>query len=418
MTIWTTSPLTDVVEFFDSRRVPLSGIERANRQGPYPYYGAQGIIDWVDDFLFDGRYILVPEDGENLRSRKLPLAYFADGQFWVNNHAHIIRGRPEVLDDVFLQQWLSSADLSPYITGAAQPKLSQGNMRRIPVPLPPLATQRKIAAVLSAYDDLIENSNRRIRLLEEMAQRIYYEWFVDFRYPGREAIRPVSSALGSIPLGWSVKAISEIASPERYAVTGGPFGSKLGTKDYIDRGVPVIRGTNLAVGGGFRDSDFVFVSEAKADSLPSCLAHRGDILVTQRGTLGQVGLIPPSAQFDRYLLSQSQMKITVDPELGSAQYLYTALRSPEVTARLLGRAMTAGVPHINLSLLRNFQVVWPERALQQRFAHAVHPFGEQVENLTRSVENARVTRDLLLPRLLSGAIDVADLAIEVPEAAA
>jgi type I restriction enzyme S subunit len=112
------------------------------------------------------------------------------------------------------------------------------------------------------------------------------------------------------------------------------------------------------------------------------------------------------------------MKITVDPEMGSAQYLYAALRSPEVTARLLGHAMTAGVPHINLSLLRNFQVVWPERALQQRFDRTVHPLGELIENLTRSSENARVTRILLLPRLVSGAIDVTDLDIEMPEAAA
>ncbi len=284
--------------------------------------------------------------------------------------------------------------------------------------LPPINVQRKIAAILSTYDDLIENNGRRIRLLEEMAQRTYREWFVDFRYPGHEAIQLVDSALGRIPRGWSIHTVSEIASRARYAVTGGPFGSKLGTKDYRDRGVPVIRGNNLAVGGGFRDSDFVFVSDAKADTMLSCLAHRGDILVTQRGTLGQVGLIPPSARFERYLLSQSQMKITVDPEIGSAQYLYAALRSPEVTARLLGHAMTAGVPHINLSLLRNFQVVWPERALQQRFDRTVHPLGELIENLTRLSQNARVTRFLLLPRLVSGAIDVTDLDIEMPEAAA
>jgi type I restriction enzyme S subunit len=335
----------------------------------------------------------------------------------------LLRPRPDVVDTRFLlylftsPQWRNVVQRRINI-GATVDRLPLTDFPQFPVRIPDLPTQHKIAAILSAYDDLIETNNRRITLLEEMAQRVYREWFVDFRYPGHGTIQLVDSPLGSIPQGWSTRTISEIASRERYAVTGGPFGSKLGTKDYRDRGVPVIRGTNLAVGGGFRDSDFVFVSDAKADTMLSCLAHRGDILVTQRGTLGQVGLIPPSARFDRYLLSQSQMKITVDPELGSGQYLYAALRSPEVTARLLGHAMTAGVPHINLSLLRNFEVVWPERTLQVRFDRAVQPLGELVENLTRSVENARVTRSLLLPRLVSGDIDVTDLAIEIPEAAA
>jgi type I restriction enzyme S subunit len=175
---------------------------------------------------------------------------------------------------------------------------------------------------------------------------------------------------------------------------------------------------NLAVGGRFRDADFVFVSDAKADTMSSCLAHREDIVVTQRGTLGQVGLIPPSARFDRYVLSQSQMKITVDPATGDVQYLYAALRSTEVTARLQSQAITAGVPHINLALLRNFKVVWPNCALQVRFADSARPLGELVENLARSSDNAGVARSLLLPRLISGEIDVTELDVAMPEVAA
>jgi type I restriction enzyme S subunit len=283
--------------------------------------------------------------------------------------------------------------------------------------VPPLATQRKIAAILCAYDDLIENNSRRIRVLEEMAQRIYREWFVDFRYPWHRNVPFVDSELGPIPEGWEVRKIGDVASRERYAVTSGPFGSKLGTKDYVGQGVPVIRGTNLAIGGGFRDSDFVFVSCAKADELASCQAHPGDILVTQRGTLGQVGLIPASARFERYVISQSQMKITVDAEKGDNQYLYATLRSPEVTARLQQRAMTAGVPHINLAILREFPVVWPRLALQKRLAAVLVSFGQQVDTLTLARENACAARDLLLPRLVSGEIDATDLDIAIADVA-
>jgi type I restriction enzyme S subunit len=283
--------------------------------------------------------------------------------------------------------------------------------------VPPFDIQRKIAAFLSAYDDLIENNNRRIKVLEEMAQRNYREWFVDFRYPGHESVPLVASELGPIPMGWRVLAISDVAGKSPYAVTSGPFGSKLGSKDYIPDGVPVIRGTNLAVGGGFRDDGFVFVSSEKANEMGSCLARAGDIVITQRGTLGQVGQIPDPAGFDKYVLSQSQMKITVDPTHGTREYLYAAMRSPEVTQRLQSRAMTAGVPHINLSILREFPVVWPDLAVQSQAAEILGLLGRQVSALTKVAKNARATRDLLLPRLISGEIDVTDLDVAMPEVA-
>jgi type I restriction enzyme S subunit len=133
---WPTAKLGDVIDLFDSQRVPLNSRQRQERQGKFPYYGAQGIIDHIDGYIFDGRYILVAEDGENLNSKKLPFALFATGKFWVNNHAHILRGKPGIADDTFLLACLNYADIKPLVTGAAQPKLSQGNLRLIEIPLP------------------------------------------------------------------------------------------------------------------------------------------------------------------------------------------------------------------------------------------------------------------------------------------
>src|SRR5947209_7426825 len=108
---WKTASLGGIIEVFDSRRIPLNSRERQQRQGPYPYYGAQGIIDHIDGYIFDGRYILVAEDGENLNSKKLPLALFATGKFWVNNHAHILRGKHDVANDTFLLACLNNANI-------------------------------------------------------------------------------------------------------------------------------------------------------------------------------------------------------------------------------------------------------------------------------------------------------------------
>lgn len=301
---------------------------------------------------------------------------------------------------------------------AGVPHINLGLFASFEVPLPSVTVQRKISGLLSAYDELIENNTRRIAIVEAMAQAIYREWFVKFRYPGHMGVPLVDSALGPIPDGWAVSTIAEAAAPTKYSVTSGPFGSKLGRKDYVESGVPVIRGTNLAIGGGFRDTDFAYVSEAKAVELRSSIALPGDVVVTQRGTLGQVGLIPTSPRHDRYVLSQSQMKVTVDDAEVCRQYVYAALRSSETTERIQNMAMSAGVPHINLKMLRNFPLVIPERKLQERFDAVASEMLALVENLQSSNGSLQATRDVLLPRLISGEIDVSNLDIDVGDATA
>ena len=224
----------DIVEFFDRQRIPLSGKQRKERQGPYPYYGASGVIDHIDDYIFDGRYILIAEDGENLNSRKLPVAFFAEGKFWVNNHAHIVRAIPGIADDDFICAWFAQANISGYITGAAQPKLSQENLKRISLNLPPYLKQKKITAILSAYDNLIENNLRRIKILEEMAQNLYREWFVKFRFPGHEQVRMVDSPVGKIPGGWTTSTLGNLVSIRK--------GKSITKKTIVPGNIPVVAG--------------------------------------------------------------------------------------------------------------------------------------------------------------------------------
>ena len=136
---------------FDKKRVPLSGAQREKRQGKYRYYGAQGVIDHIDDFIFDGTFLLIAEDGENLKSKKQNIARVVDGRFWVNNHAHIVQGN-ELCDTRYLCYLLNSMDLSGYITGSAQPKLSQANLNAVSLLLPSFSEQKKIAEYLYMFD--------------------------------------------------------------------------------------------------------------------------------------------------------------------------------------------------------------------------------------------------------------------------
>src|SRR5260221_4281788 len=140
----------EITKNFDALRVPVKEADR--KQGSYPYYGASGVIDKIDSYIFEGEYLLIAEDGENLRSRKTPIAFIAKGQFWVNNHAHIVQGNNKA-DTRFLMYALAQANIGAYLTGSTIPKLTQENLNRLPINLPSLAEQRAIAHILGLLDD-------------------------------------------------------------------------------------------------------------------------------------------------------------------------------------------------------------------------------------------------------------------------
>ena len=149
----------DVTILHDKYRIPLSAMERANRKGQYRYYGAQGVIDFVDDYLFDGTYLLIAEDGENLKSNRKNIAQIVSGQFWVNNHAHIVQ-TGEKCNLYYLCYLINSMDITGYITGSAQPKLSQANLNAITLLLPPRVVQDRIVSIISSLDRKIELNKR------------------------------------------------------------------------------------------------------------------------------------------------------------------------------------------------------------------------------------------------------------------
>lgn len=140
---------------YDKERIPLSAMEREKMHGKYRYYGAQGIIDYVNNFIFDGKYLLIAEDGENLKSKKQNIAQIVEGQFWVNNHAHIVKCNEKCILE-YLAYLMNSKDISGYITGSAQPKLSQANLNAIMFKIPPIAYQKKCLSILLPIEHKIE----------------------------------------------------------------------------------------------------------------------------------------------------------------------------------------------------------------------------------------------------------------------
>jgi type I restriction enzyme S subunit len=174
---WVLSKVMYELEFHNNIRVPLSSEERGERQGEYRYYGSTGIIDYIDDYLFDGEFILIGEDGSNLRLRTYRLSNVVTGKFWVNNHSHILRIR--VGNNYYYSHLLELTDFSNYITGSTQPKLTMDNLKIVPMISPPLTEQNEIVSYLDEHTQLIDNTisieEKRIELLKEYRQSLISE---------------------------------------------------------------------------------------------------------------------------------------------------------------------------------------------------------------------------------------------------
>ena len=174
---WEEKKLGECVEILDSQRKPIESKERANRKGEYPYYGASGIIDYIDDYLFEGESILLGEDGANIINRNSRLAFIATGKYWVNNHAHIMKVNADNLNH-FICEYLESLDYSKICAGSAQPKLTQDVIRNLTIKAPCKEEQQKIADCLSSLDSLIQTQQKVVTTWQQRKKALLQQMFI------------------------------------------------------------------------------------------------------------------------------------------------------------------------------------------------------------------------------------------------
>ncbi|WP_420619808.1 restriction endonuclease subunit S [Candidatus Poriferisocius sp.] len=393
---WASIPFEELVEFHDRHRIPLSKKERADRPGSFPYYGAQGIIDWVDDYIFDGRFLLIAEDGENLNSRKQPVAYMAEGQFWVNNHAHVVKAIEGVADDDFLRAYVEIHPLKGHITGAAQPKLSQASLKRLSVTAPPYPVQTQIGEAIRALDGLIEDNRRRIEILEEMARLLYREWFVHFRFPGHEDVELVDSDLGPIPEGWGHSCLADEIKLERENVKPYEYPDEefdhYSIPAFDDRGLPT-----LELGAEIRSNKYLV---AGACVMVSKLNPRFP-------RVWRVDRSDPA----RRAVASTEFLVLAKPLKWKLVYVYGLVTSTDFASSLAATAGGTSTSHqrVKPADVMNMAVVSPPSDLVLSYSDQVQPMLKLADNLMLQNEVLREARDLLLPRLVSGELDVSEL---------
>lgn len=322
-------------------------------------------------------------------------AYFNDAvpfnHLRINSGMVILRCDRTKLLPAFLYHFVRSpsfyAQVNGLRSGVAQPQLPIRDMRQIRLPLPPIRVQQRIAGILSAYDELIENSHRRIKILESMARAIYREWFVHFRFPGHKNHPRVASPLGEIPQGWDVKKLGEIAEDMRRNV---PKGKLEAPTSFV--GLEHIPRRSLALDA------WETVTELGSNKLEF---KKGEILFGKiRPYFHKVSVAPFEG-----LCSADTIVIRA---LRSEYYAYVVacVSSDAFVAEASATANGAKMPRANWDVLKKYPVVIPKGEVAEKFSAMISDIIAQQQTLIFQIQNLRHTRELLLPRLLSGQIDM------------
>jgi type I restriction enzyme, S subunit len=301
-----------------------------------------------------------------------------------------------VVDPAYLIYYFNHADIISWIKnrgiGATLPNLNTSIIRDIPISYPPLPVQRKIADVLSAYDDLIEVNTRRIRILEQMAQSVYREWF------GKVDVK-------SLPEGWEIKEIGDVAE-----VKGGKRLPK--GHDVIDEITdhPYLRVRDFTERGLSRN-DIKYIDEETYKAVKNYIITNDDIYISIAGTIGRVGIVP--VDYSNANLTENAAKICNLSPLVNKHFLLHFLQSSEGQKQIASRVVGTSQPKLALFRIKEIHFPLAPQHIMDKVGKLLSEFAQLIEVLDKKNANLRRTRDLLLPRLVSGEVSVEGMGIEM-----
>lgn len=362
--------------------------------GPVEVFGTNGPIGWTDAQLFPPGVIV----GRKGAYRGI---HYAKGPCWVIDTAYWLETNAETVDSRWAYWQLRTVDLNAIDSGSAIPSTSRDAFAQISVHLPPLTVQRGVAAVLDSFDDLIENNRRRVKVLEEMARAIYREWFVHFRYPGHEDVPLVDSPLGPIPDGWEASTLGESG---RWLSGGTP---KTSVAEYWGGSIPwITSGTLTSVLLDRSDRTLTEVGAANGTKV----VDRNAVLFVVRGMSlvreFRVGIADVSLAFGQ------DCKAIVAGEGVEPLYLgFNLIDRAESIQRMVELA-GHGTGKLSTDRLKALLLAIPPAEVQRAFVERVTPIRESLTALRLTTDQLCGLRDLLLPKLVTGQIDVSHLELD------
>lgn len=393
-TQWKTLPLGQALTF--QRGFDITKDEQ--RDGPYSVFSSSGPKSTHSESKVRGPGVIIGRKGT------LGTVFYSEEDFWPHDTTLWVKdfhgNNPK-----FAYYFLQTMGFERLDAGASNPTLNRNHIHTIPVQWPALGVQRRIVTILSVYDGLIENNLRRINILEEMARVLYREWFVEFKFPGHEKVTLVSSAIGPVPRGWTISTVEKVADVFR--------GRSYGSADLADEGgLPFVNLKCMVRDGGFRRSG---LKRYTGDYKDTHRVRKGDIVMgvtdmTQERRIVARAALVPTLDKEYGVFSMDLVRIEPKSPLPKS-FLYAFFRFSHFADEVKQHANGANVLHLSPDRISAFRFVIPPQNLMLRFADVFGPTLEQVDSLENQNEILRETRDLLLPRLLSGPVPIAEAAI-------
>ena len=331
---WEYKKLGDCTQILDSQRKPVT--KRDRKSGIYPYYGATGIQDYVDKYIFDGRYVLVGEDGAKWSSFTQS-AFIIEGKTWVNNHAHVLRTN-DFLVDSFLVYFLNYSDLDSYISGAIIRKLTQASLRNIDIPLPPKSTQLAIVSELDKINELIRLKKEQLKDFDNLAQSLFYEMFGD----------PVENEKG-----WEEKKLGDVYKMKS--------GDSLSTKNFIEGDIPVYGGNGIS---GYHNQ----------------YNKDGSYII-----IGRVGVYCGNARIvkGQFWLTDNAFELFYDKSIQNEVFVCKLLN----LLNLRQYANAAAQPVISNNTLKHIPIPLPPLSLQRLFAQRIEQIEREKSEVQKSIQD-------------------------------
>jgi type I restriction enzyme S subunit len=354
---WKIKYLDKLCENLDSKRVPITKSSR--KSGNIPYYGASGIVDYVADYIFDEDLLLVSEDGANLLARTYPIAFSITGKTWVNNHAHVLRFK-EKITQTFIEYYLNSISLEPYVSGMAQPKLNQKSLNSIAIPFPPLLEQKRIVAILAeafeGIDRAIANTGKNLANTREL-----FESYLNAIFTQK------SDEWEKVELGSLSERITKGSSPKWQGI------------NYVEEpGILFVTSENVGENQMLFEKT-KYVEEAFNEIDSKSILYFGDVLTNIVGAS-----IGRTAIYDREELAninQAVCLIRCKPDKLFNKYLSYLLNSPYFRQILHDNEINTARANLSLGFFRNLQIPLPSLAKQQSIVSKMDDFSSETQRL-------------------------------------
>lgn len=376
MSKWRLVKLEDVCDILDNMRVPITASER--EKGQYPYYGANGVQDYVAGYIFDDDLVLLAEDGGNFGSKDRPIAYRVSGKCWVNNHAHVLKPG-NGLDVDYLCYSIMFYDVSKLISGTTRAKLNQSAVRKMVIPLPPIEVQKQIAKTLDVALKLLALRKKQLAELDNLIKATFYNMFGD----------PVLN-----DKGWSLKPLSQLVAKTRNSLKRGPFGGALKKEIFVNEGYLVYEQYH-ALNNDYSFKRY-FIDQSTFNKLKEFEVKSGDILISCSGVyLGKLSIVPTGGLPG--IINQALLKVTLDENEMNPIFFVNVFSNSAFRNKYIASNRGSGIPNMPpMSSMKNIDFITPSIQIQNKFAQIVTKIDEQKALVQKAIDESQYLFDSLM----------------------